>query len=263
MSAAGFLSALLLVVAAPAPASDDVAATWNGADAYVRIENREYRFVVVSGPMQAPFMQRILDRLGDGDRRGVIVHLHDCAYRPGEPDVRQQARFMASLGYVVIVPNSFRRAGRPATCDWRRWKRLVGAPLGAVHRMRRDELAHAIERVRTLAWARRGRLIVSGYGEGAEAVMDYSHPAVDARIAIAATCRFSVDLSRPVPTLILTSRRDRWFRESRLETRADCRRETAGDPYVELFAPDGSLHNALIYRESEVVLWGFLARVGY
>lgn len=260
------LVALLLLASVPAAGGSpgDVAKSWEAADAYVRIEDPDYRFVVISGPMRAPFMQRILDRLAAGDRRPAIVHLHGCSYRPGDPDVRVQARYMASLGYVVVVPNSFRREGRPATCDPRRFALRPEAPIGVVHRMRLEELAYAVERVRRLPWVRPGPILISGYSEGAEAVMDFSHAAVGARIAIAPSCRFGIDLSRPVPTLILVSRGDRWYRAARDPAgRRHCGRYAGADPYVEFYEPEGSMHNTLIYRDSQFALWDFLARVGY
>ena len=42
-----------------------------------------------------------------------------------------------------------------------------------------------------------------------------------------------------------------------------CRRRLGGTPAYELLEPRGTLHNALIYWESQVALWNFLVRVAY
>src|SRR5690606_27931540 len=144
--------ALLLLLGGTAtahavPPVREVARTWDGAVLFVRLESSEYRFFVLDGPIHAPYMRRAVARLDPRTLRGVIVHLHDCSYRPRDMDVRTQARFMASLGYAVVVPDSFRRLYRPATCDAARHVALPGAPHLEVLRMRRAELAHAIGRV--------------------------------------------------------------------------------------------------------------------
>jgi hypothetical protein len=245
---------------APAPSAGDAvggaAQAWAGADAYVRVENEELRRVIVSGPMAAPYMAKILDRLLRDPPQGVVLHFHGCGYRPGEPDIGAQARFFASLGYVVLLPNSFKRDARPATCNPRTRATLKDADLEAAHRLRLEEIAFAVNQVSALPWARGRRLILAGYGEGADAVLAFAHKAVKARIAIDARCRHGIDLDPPAPTFVLTSR----FNPPDAEPNR-CREAASGDPFVEFYEPDGSLSNALLYRDAQTALGRFLARV--
>ncbi len=254
------LSVVIALCLAPAAIAGDAAGkaarSWAGADAYVRVENEELRRVIVSGPMAAPYMATILDRLSRDPPRGVVLLFHGCFYRPGEPDMGAQARFLAGLGYAVLLPNSFKREGRMATCDPRTRVALKDADLEAAHGLRLEEIAFAVDRVRALPWARGRRLILAGYGEGADAVLAFAHKAVSARVAIDARCRHGLDLDPPAPTFILTS--------SRVPTVAEpnrCREAAAGDPFVELHEPEGSLSNALLYRDAQTALSRFLARI--
>ncbi|MGE0702001.1 MAG: hypothetical protein AB7O57_23085, partial [Hyphomicrobiaceae bacterium] len=195
---------------------------------------------------------------------GVIVHLHGCTFRGRDLDVRSQARVMASLGYVVVVPNSFRRLYRPATCDPSRFIGLPGAPYLDVHRMRQEELHYAIGRVLAYPWARADGLYVSGHGEGGDAVVDFDDPRVRGRIAIGSSCWLGATRDPTALTLVITARNDLWYSaDTWPQAQGLCRRRLAGDPMAEVLEPDGTLHNALIYWESQIALWNFLVRSAY
>lgn len=246
------------------PPIRDVVRTWDGATLFLQVEDVDYRLVVLDGPVHAPYVRRAMQHLDARALRGVIVHLHGCSYRHRDLDVRSQARFMASLGYVVVVPDSFRRLHRPATCDpeLRRW--LPRARYLEVQRMRREELVHAIDRILAFPWARPDRLYVSGYSEGGEAVMAFVDPRVRGRIAIGTSCWLGADTGTAAPILVITARNDLWYSaETWPQAQGLCRRRLGGDPQVELLEPDGALHNALVYLESQVALWNFLVRVTY
>ncbi|WP_119459888.1 dienelactone hydrolase family protein [Rhodospirillaceae bacterium SYSU D60014] len=261
----------LALLAAPARAASpagDVPRTWDGASAFVRIEDEDYRWVVIGGLARAAYMGRILKSLTAAEPRGVIIHLHDCGDPGRQLDLRSQARFMASLGYVVFVPDSQRRKNRPITCDLERRLRFADAPVRAVQEMREQELEYALARVLAFPWVDPEQIFISGYGEGGDAVLDYApdttRPAIRGRIAIGATCRLGVSLRDTTPTLILISRNDRWHRHSGWPTAGGlCRHRSGGSRYVEIFEPDGTLHDALIYGESRVALWNFLVRASF
>ena len=255
---------LLWAGAAAAASHEDAARTWEGAEVFVTIETPEYRRVVIGGLLRAEYMQRILAGLDPAAPLGVIVHLHGCTFGHRDLAVRRQARFMASLGYVVFLPDSFRRAERSPTCDPERRLRLADAPHRAVRQMRMEELDYAIEQVLAFPWVRADRIFVAGYDEGGDAVLGYTHDAIRGRIAIAASCRFGVDLSRPLPTPIVTARDDPWYnRDDRPEARDMCRRKAGAALYVELAEQDGGLHDALIYGEAQIALWNFLVRASF
>lgn len=258
---------LLLGSAAPTeavPPIRDVVRTWDGATLFIPVEDFDYRPMVLDGFVDAPYMRRAMAQLDARTLRGVIVHLHGCSYRGHDLDVHSQARFMASLGYAVVVPNSFRRLYRPATCDPELRIGLPGAPYLDVQRMRQEELSYAIDRLLAYPWARPDRLYVSGFSEGGDAVVAFSDPRVRGRIAIGSSCWLDAAVDPAAPTLIITARDDLWYgADTWPEARGLCRRQLGGDPSVEVLEPDGGMHNALIYWESQIALWNFLVRVAY
>lgn len=247
------------------PPLRDVARTWDGATLFVRVEDQDYRLVVLDGAITAPYMRRALQRLDPRTLRGVIVHLHGCAYRhQRDLDVRSQARFMASLGYAVVVPDSFRRLHRPATCDPDRRIGLPGAPYLDVQRMRQEELSYAIDRLLAFPWVRPDRVYAAGFSEGGDAIVALSDPRVKGRIAIGSSCWLGTDADPAAPILVITARNDLWYSaDTWPEARGLCRQRLGGEPSVQVLEPDGGLHNALIYWESQIALWNFLVRVAY
>jgi dienelactone hydrolase len=246
------------------PPLREVARTWDGALLFLQVEDPDYRLVVLDGPVHAPFMRRAMERADPRTLRGVIIHLHGCSYDHHDMDVRSQARFMASLGYAVIVPNSFRRLNRPPTCDPVRRMGLPRAPYLDVQRMRQEELSYAIVRVLELHWGRPDRIYVSGYSEGGDAVVDFSDPRVRGRIAIGSSCWLGTKTKRGPPMLIITAANDLWYSDDTWpQARGLCRRRLSGVPSVQVLEPDGALHNALIYWESQTALWNFLVRSAY
>ncbi len=246
------------------PPIRDVVRTWDGAILFIPTEDVDYRRMVLDGYVNAPYMRRAMEKLDPRVLRGVIVHLHGCSYRGHDLDVHSQARFMASLGYAVVVPDSFRRLHRPATCDPALRISLPGARHLDVQRMRQEELGYAIDRLLAYPWAKADRLYVSGYSEGGDAVVAFSDPRVRGRIAIGSSCWLGAAADPAAPILVITARDDLWYAaDTWPQARGLCRRQIGGDPSVEVLEPDGGLHNALIYWESQIALWNFLVRVAY
>lgn len=246
------------------PPIRDVVRSWDGGLLFLPVEDPDYRLVVLDGRIHAPYMRRARERTDPRTLRGIIIHLHGCSYGRGDMAVRGQARFMASLGYAVIVPNSFRRLDRPQTCDPERRIGLPRARYLDVHRMRQEELAYAIGRVLAMPEWRPHALYVSGYSEGGDAVVAFEHPHVRGRIAIGSSCWLGSKPDDDAPILVITSTDDVWYADATWpEARGLCRRTLAGEPSVQVLEPRGAMHDALIYAEARTALWNFLVRLAY
>lgn len=246
------------------PPIRDVVRSWDGASLFLPVDDPDYRIVVLDGPIHAPYMRRARERTDPRTLRGIIIHLHGCSYSRRDMTVRGQARFMASLGYAVIVPNSFRRLYRPQTCDPERRMGLPRARYLEVHRMRQEELAYAIARARAIPGWQSHAVYASGYSEGADAVVAFEHPQLRGRIAIGASCWLGGKPDDDAPILVITSTDDVWYGETTWPAaRGLCRRTLAGEPSVELLEPRGAMHDALIYGEARTALWNFLVRIAY
>lgn len=235
-------------------AGGDAHPALTGSRLYIETETPEYRRFVMDGPLDADYMRRILARLGPRETRGLIVHLGGCPYAPSRMAVHSQARFMASLGYAVLVAPPLPGEASGGNC------RAAGA--GELHSARIKQLDRLVEAALQLPWGDRRRLFVSGFGEGADAVLDYVHPALRGRVALAPGCGKG-SAHRTLPTLILIARHDlRYAAVDGAEAQHHCA-AAAADPYVEIFEADGGLHDVLIYTESRVALSHFLVRAAY
>jgi dienelactone hydrolase len=255
------LVAALLSGSATAAAGSDVARSWDKAEAFVLYRTPDYREVVIDGPLEARFIRRILEAIDPVELRGVILHLHGCAFSSGELNVRSQARAMAALGFVVLLPNSLARGDRLPSCDPETRAALENASREAIHRLRQEEIAFALARLRALDWVPADRILLAGFGEGADAVLDFAAGAVRGRIALAPPCRFDIEERSGTPTLIIRTRRGEGESEADgAATAARCRAAIAHRPDVEYVEVDGAIANPLIYEAARVALWNFLVR---
>lgn len=258
----------LLIPSAPgstALADDgEIARTWQQGQVYVRYETEELTYGVLGGPFGASYIQKLLTRYSTGDPQPVIIHLHGCGKSDGLSDIQSQGRAMAELGFIVVAPNSFARSGRPTSCDARQAHRAPDAPFALIQDLRLQELRYALARVLEQPWADPNRIFVSGFDEGADAVLAFHDPAVLGRIAIGAPCRFDPIADAELPTLVIVARDDLWFNadhEPALD--GQCRRKLGGEPNVTILEPEGVLHDALIYNEAKIALWNFLVRASF
>jgi dienelactone hydrolase len=241
----------------------DLTATWAQAQVFLRYEDDDLNLRVISGPMNQPYIGRLLARYAK-DPQPVIIHLHGCGRSDDLSDIRNQGRAMAELGYIVIAPDSFARRGRPVGCDVRSQARNFSAPLADIQQWRIDELSYALGQVLEAPWADKLRIFAGGFDEGGDAVLAFADPALAGRFAIGAPCRFQPRPADKLPTLIIVSSRDLWFdRDHEPEARNRCWQKLRGGSNVSLFEPDGVLHDALVYEEARVTLWNFLVRASF
>lgn len=241
----------------------DLAETWDHAQVFLRYEDDDLNLRVISGPLNQPYIQRLLAQ-HTADPQPVVIHLHGCGRSDDLADVRNQGRALAELGYVVIAPDSFARRDRPIGCDPRTQMRDFTAPLAQIQQWRIAELNYALDQVLEAPWADKLRIFAGGFDEGGDAVLAFADPALAGRFAIGAPCRFPPQRADKLPTLVIVSSHDLWFdADHEPEARGRCRQKLRGSMNVSLFESDGVLHDALIYEESRITLWNFLVRASF
>jgi len=187
-------------LAAGASAADpDVARTWERAELWVN----QPPFGFANGRLADAEMEALLLRLPAGTRLPTVLLMHDCSHFKGS--AWTFARNLANAGYAVLIPDSFAREDRPATCD--RWRRpLPGTPAEAVFAMRMAELAHAARQARGLPWVDAGRLVLMGVGEGADAVARFEGAGFLARVLADGRCGRGYAAPAAEPVLVLAAR---------------------------------------------------------
>ncbi len=92
----------------------------------------------------------------------VVIYLHGCSGITPHNDI-PWAEFISRLGFVVILPDSLARKDRPLSCSG------YSHTWGGVHKLRLDEMAYALDRVRSMKWVDAKNVFLMGHSEGAVA----------------------------------------------------------------------------------------------
>lgn len=151
----------------------------------------------------------------------TVLYLHGCT---GFPDA-SALRPIAAAGYLVVAPDSFARAYRPAQC-------VPSLGIGGrhlfVYDFRQAEIGYALERLRDVGWVDAGRLALLGESEGGLAAALYRGDDFRGRAILAWTCQgrpLVRGLAAPAgePVLAVVRADDPWYQADRTEGQSgDC-----------------------------------------
>jgi len=262
------LSALFILLAgvgeSTAANDRDVALTWEEAIIAVRIETPDLRRVVLGGRIDATYIADILHGMSAENPQPAIIFMHDCGHSYNDPESRQQIKFMASLGYIIFVPDSYARPDRPVSCD--REERTMAPDVSheLIHELRHEEALYAIEQVLKLPWIDRNKIYLGGAGEGADVVLQIEHEALAGRFAVSPSCTYDVRHVPGTPTLILRSDRDVWYDPDHWPAAIGaCEAAFRADTSTEIVVVSGALHDPLIYPEARTRFWNFMVRAAF
>ena len=115
----------------------------------------------------------------DVDKIPVVLHMHGCTgIRTADS---RWADVYADMGFLTILPNSFRRSNRKALCDNGMW--------GYRSQLRIEEIDYARQQISKIPWVDRNSIFLSGFSEGGNAISFYSGESFDAPIIIGTNCR--------------------------------------------------------------------------
>jgi len=109
------------------------------------------------------------------DKVPVVLHMHGCA---GIYD--GWAHSYADMGYLTIMPNSFKRPNRRVMCDSGNWSYRI--------RIRIEEIDYAIEQVSKIPWVDQNKIFLSGQSEGGNTLSLYKGEKFQAYIIIGTNC---------------------------------------------------------------------------
>ena len=190
-------------------AQQDVTRTWDAARVFLPSADGPVRLRPLSMAALQDFMEKQEKLLP------VAIHMHGCAGFWQGTDRR--GRYLASLGFVVIAPDSFARTNKPQSCD-------LATQQGGIYRgtlaLRQEEAAHAIARVRALPWVDKEKMVLIGHSEGAitTATLSVEHTVgFKARVIEGWGCNAGwpeyagLNSSPNQPVLSLVGNRDPWF----------------------------------------------------
>ena len=140
--------------------------------------------------------------LKDGVRLPAVIYLHGCT---GFHSGRRYATFFLDQGFAVFAPNSFARPGREELCG--------EGPMDDRISMRREELKHALSKVREIKWIEQSRLVLAGFSEGGQTASSWEGKEFIAHVLLGTDCRFSggsPNAPGNVPVLNLVGSDDDW-----------------------------------------------------
>ena len=186
-----------LVAPLPSIAADaSVRPTWEKAELWLDPGGGR----VWRGGFDDPALAKALDGMTKAGRKApVVVIMHGCGFR--KRAAWTYARNLVKAGHVVVIPDSFARPSRPATCDPWTFERLPDAPIDAVLALRLEEIAYAASRLRAAPWADPSRLYLLGHNEGGDAVAAFAGSAFRGRVVSGSACAYGVGGKGPVLSL--------------------------------------------------------------
>lgn len=237
---------------------DELIRTWRGATVAVPFSTVDPTVADVTGEMQE--LEPALLSAERAPTLPVVVFLHGCSGLHG--GYRVDISFLRDLGYAVVAPDSFSRAFKPKSCDWR--SKSAGSHPGVVG-FRLAEAAYAVERVRRFPWVDPDRIVLMGQSEGGLTTANYIGDDVAARVILGWTCQipwpplWGVKGEQEIPVLSVVSDGDRWF--DRWFLRGHCGEDMDGFADARSVVIEGRTHHVLRQEAAREAVATFLARV--
>lgn len=151
----------------------------------------------------------------------VVVYLHGCDGIDTAHD-SAWAKFIASLGYAVVMPDSMARPYRVPNCDDRLKKATNKFPLALAYREHEIDLAW--QKLQNYDWVRKDKIFLMGHSEGGVAVAHNKSDRFIGLIISGWTCtsrgsgHFSgIMASKNIPVLAISNKNDIWFQGTNLK----------------------------------------------
>ena len=181
-----------------------------------------------------------IDHIPSGTRHPVIVFLHGC-WGMDTDEHHNWASLFASLGLLVVMPDSFARSSRKPNCGSLEHN---GGEHPHVHPMRLEEVEHAVRQIRRQPWHDGRHLFLAGYSEGAIAAVRTPTTGLRGVIALSWTCTHrqyppldGIALPRETPLLTIAVDNDPWMSTPNLA--GDCGQKMTGRPDAQHIALPG------------------------
>lgn len=210
----------------------------------------------------------ISEELGNATQQAgspnVIVYMHGCNGVGNA--AKATGAFLASQGYLVVMPDSFARENKPESCDTTFHR---GGKHRGVLEWRQNEANNAIRQVRQLARVNQNNVFLMGLSEGAITTATVSGEPVSARIIEGWTCHAGwheysgLNALASEPVLNLLGEEDPWFTAAPLRGHCGEYMQKDNGSLSVLFRPPHVLtdyHFLSWHASAQEVLLEFLAR---
>jgi dienelactone hydrolase len=142
----------------------------------------------------------------------VVLYFHGCTGISTINDI-PWAKLLASNGFLVVMPDSFKRVGKYAECDPKTLRR----PSVADGYLRVDEILFALEQLKQTNWSD-GRVYLMGHSQAAWALTRVPiHDVTGIVLSSLMSCPWGINIPRSVPVLRIGYANDPWNQVSPLK----------------------------------------------
>ena len=194
----------------------------------------------------------------------VILFLHGSSGL-GLKAIGEWQRWLASLGFASVAPDSFTLAGHvvyKSPIDKESYERI--------HALRASEIAPALEAILSQTWADKDRLILAGTSEGAVPVARYKGAEFAARLMYAWSCEANYFVTNPQnafeagkPVLNVISNVDPFFSRSNTwlgnpDAQGHCAAALKDNPKAAIVLVPNAPHTLLNFPAAQSATAGFL-----
>lgn len=193
-----------------------------------------------------------LNKMDETKKHPVIIYAHGCAGL----DQRNLEPFRKLA--VVVAPNSFARPNRRKDCGLR-------SDTKGISMMRRAEVKHTVDRLKTYPWVDPDRIILAGFSEGGSTTALYSGDEFKARIILGWVCTSGdpwwsgIRASNQTPILAVVGLEDEYSQGDRYGTH--CGRSFGLRPKSKSIVIPGATHNIITLPQTQEAIEEFVASV--
>jgi dienelactone hydrolase len=142
----------------------------------------------------------------------VVIYLHGCAGIQSYHD-QQWGQYIANLGFVVILPDSFARPKRISNCDSRTNSVTNNFPMAIPYR--EQEIAYAMLELKKLSWVDVDNIFFMGHSEGAEALARTQIEGIRGIVLSSGFCFTGIGFEQGVRSLVISYSIDPWFGQAK------------------------------------------------
>jgi len=190
----------------------------------------------------------------------VVIYLHGCTgiFPQHDPE---WAKYIAGLGFIVVMPDSMARPNRRSNCDPKAKGGTNAFP--QAYDYRQQEIGYALEQLKKVNWADNKNIFLMGHSEGGIATAQSKYSGFNGIIISAWTCtntnwKFNGIFSpRETPALAIAYVDDPWRKGKQNEGR--CANQAGRRDIVQIDL-EGAEHATFQNKLAQAAVAEFLAK---
>ena len=190
----------------------------------------------------------------------VVIYLHGCTGIYPQHDV-EWAKYIAGLGFIVVMPDSMARTDRRSNCDPKAKGGTNAFP--KAYEYRQQEIGYALEQLKNVSWADNKNIFLMGHSEGGIATAQSNYAGFNGIIISGWTCtnpnkKFNGIFSpKETPVLAIAYVDDAWRKGKPNEGR--CANQASGRDIVQLDL-EGTEHSTFQNKLAQSAVAEFLKK---